>query len=76
MPCPALIAASRRPGRSTSRRPFVVCDKDGQALGYFYFWAHTEAWQANSPQTASGSRWRVSARIGRPHPTSRLSGES
>jgi hypothetical protein len=37
MPCPALIAASRRPGRSTSRRPFVVCDKDGQALGYFYF---------------------------------------
>jgi hypothetical protein len=37
MPCPALIAASRRPGRSTSRRPFVVCDKDGRALGYFYF---------------------------------------
>jgi hypothetical protein len=37
MPCPALIAAFRRPGRSTSRRPFVVCDKDGQALGYFYF---------------------------------------
>jgi hypothetical protein len=37
MPCPVLIAASRRPGRSRSRRPFVVCDKDGQALGYFYF---------------------------------------
>jgi hypothetical protein len=35
--CPPLVA-SRRPGRSTSRRPcFIVRDANGQALAYVYF---------------------------------------
>jgi hypothetical protein len=37
MPCPALIAASRRPGRSTSRRPTSPSATPTGAFAYLYF---------------------------------------
>jgi hypothetical protein len=39
--------------------PTVECGSGRQ-------WAQTEPWSPNAPQTASESRWRVSAQIGPP----------
>jgi hypothetical protein len=43
----------------SDRSPTVECGSGRR-------WAQTEPWSPNAPQTASESRWRVSARIGPP----------